>query len=140
LETHLTHLAGPGLTTTKYNSKGKKPANTAAKREADAKHAAWLKRQGLHPDQRDMARAVKGKHTNPMPNLKVDNSTPLGNNLYVDGARRTGVMANLHRESPEIQAAIIDKANRVDVGYNKGGLIYVTPGTDPTTLGSKSRR
>ena len=136
----MTHLAGPGLTTTKYSSKGRKLANTSAKREADAKHAAWLKKQGLHPDQRDMARAVKGKHKNAMPNLQVNNAVPLGNNLHVDGARRTGIMDKMHLESPEVQAAIMDKANRVDVGYNKGGLILVTPGMDPTTLGSKSRR
>ena len=133
-------LAGPGLTTTKYNGKGKKLANTAAKRKSTAEHDAWLRKQGLHPEQRDMARAVRGKHKNNMPDLHVDNAVPLGNNIYVDGARSTGVMANLHKESPETQAAILDKANRVDVGYNKGGLIYVTPGTDPTTLGSKSRR
>lgn len=133
-------LAGPGLTTTKYNGKGKKPANTAARRKATAEHNKWLRSQGLHPEQRDMARAINGHHKNEMPNLHVDNAVPLGNNLHVDGARITGVMANIHRESTETRAAILDKASRVDVGYNKGGLIYVTPGTDITTLGSRSRR
>ena len=136
----MTTLAHPALSTTKYNGKGKKPPDTAAKRKSTAEHDAWLRKQGLHPEQRDMARAVRGRHKNIMPNLRVENTVPLGNAIPVSGGFRTGIMDKMHLESPETQAAIMDKANRVDIGYNKGGLIYVTPGTDPTTLGSKSRR
>jgi hypothetical protein len=49
-------------------------------------------------------------------------------------------MANLHKESPEVQQAIMDKASRCLPLYNKGGYQYATPDTDMTMVGSKSRR
>ena len=134
------HMVGPYQTTTKYSGKGKKKPNTAAAREATAKHDAWLRKQGLHPEQRELVKAFKGKHTIDMPDLKVESNAPLGNNLAVKGGFRNGIMDNLHNETESVRQEILDKAKRVDIGYNKGGLIYVTPGTDPTTLGSKSRR
>ena len=49
-------------------------------------------------------------------------------------------MANLHKESAEVQQAIMDKASRCLPLYNKGGYQYATPDTDMTMTGSKSRR
>lgn len=60
----------------------------------------------------------------------------------------TGVLAktsimdpfNLRKESPEVQEAITAKSKRIAIAYNKGGYVYMTDDTDPTTLGSSERR
>ena len=49
-------------------------------------------------------------------------------------------MDNLHKETPETQKAILDKASRVMPLFNKGGLQYLTDGEDITQIGTKSRR
>lgn len=46
----------------------------------------------------------------------------------------------LAKESPATQAAIIAKSKRIAIAYNKGAYQYVTDETDPTGLGSRSRR
>lgn len=134
------HMVGPYLTTTKYSGKGKKNSNTAKAREATAKHDAWLRKQGLHPEQRDLAKAFKGKHKIDLPNLKVESSVPLGNNIAVKGGFRNGIMDNLHNESEAVQQEIMEKASRTEVAYNKGPIMYHSPNVDRTQLGSRSRR
>ena len=134
------HLEKAFLSTTNYGSKGKKPANTAKLRAATAKHEAWLKKQGLHPEQRELKKAFTGQFKFDIPDYSIEDTVPLGNNLHVDGGRKTGIMANLHKESKEVQQQIMDKASRCVPQYNKGGYAYTTPETDITTLGSKSRR
>ena len=47
---------------------------------------------------------------------------------------------NLQKESEEVREAIIAKSKRVAIAYNKGGYVYLTDDTDPTTLGSSERR
>jgi hypothetical protein len=134
------HMCGPGLTTTKYNGKSKKGPNTAAARKSKAKHEAWLREQGLHPEQLELRRAFKGQHRNELPNLSVNNPIPLGNNIAVNGGYRNGVLDNLHKETEVVRQQILDKANCVEMAYNKGPLMYHSPGTDRSQLGSKSRR
>lgn len=134
------HLEKPYMTTTKYGGKGKKAPNTAAAREAKAKHEAWLRKQGLHPEQRDLKRAVVGRLKQDLPDYRVESPVPLSNNIAVRGGFKTGVMANLHKEKPEVQKEIMDKASRCAPQYNKGGYAYTTPDTDITTIGSRSRR
>lgn len=135
------HLVGPYLTTTRYNSKRK--LNAKQKRSLE-EHNEWLRQRGLHPDQkalRDAAQKSKGvKPVNVIPDYKEGNrvSIPLSN--AVGNGFKTGVMENLHKEKPEVQKAILDKASRVMPLYNKGGLQYCTPDTDLTTVGTKSRR
>jgi hypothetical protein len=46
------------------------------------------------------------------------------------------IMNNLHKEKPEVQAKILEKAKRVAVPYNKGGYQYIDE-TDPKTFGRK---
>ena len=132
------HLVGPYLTTTRYNSKKKL---SAKEQRAKADHEAWLRKQGLHPDQLATRKAFKGtnKPQKNMPDYKVESTIPLSNTI-VDGGRARGIMVNLHKEKPEVQQAIVDKASRVMPLFNKGGLQYATPDTDMTTVGSKSRR
>lgn len=132
------HLVGPYMTTTRYNSK-KKKSGSAKLAEATAKHEQWLRDRGLHPEQRTLQRAFKGKHKNDIPDYTVrDNRVQLSNS--VGNGYKKGIMANLHKESPEVQKAIMDKASRCMPLYNKGGIQYATPGEDMTMVGTKSRR
>jgi hypothetical protein len=131
------HIVGPYMTTTRYNSKSRKVPNTASARKAKIKHDTWLRGQGLHPEQLELQKAFKGQHKNALPNLSVDNHTPLGNNLAVDGGYRNGVMDNLHKESPATQKEILAKANCVAPAFSKGAYQYITPGSDLTDIGKK---
>gem|GEM_PF-3589941 len=130
------HLVGPYMTTNKSKVKGKKLANTAAKRAADAAHDKWLMERGLHPSQRDLQRAFKGRYKVALPDLKVEENVPLSNKIDENGLAR-GVMHNLHKEKPEVQEAIMAKAKRIAPLYNKGGLQVITDNDDLTTLGKK---
>lgn len=140
------HLVGPYMSTTKYSSKGKKKPNTAAQRKADAEHDAWLRKRGLHPDQKPLRNAMRDAKgsISPVeaPNYRegIRSTVPLSNNIAVRGGFKTGVMENLHKEKPETQKAILDKASRCMPLYNKGGYQFATDGTDMKTVGSKSRR
>ena len=132
------HLVGPYLTTTRSNSK-KKKSNSKKLAEATAKHEEWLRKQGLHPEQRKLKKAsVGGNVRNSIPDYRVDKPLELSNGIG-NGYKR-GVLANLHKEKPEVQQAILEKASRCMPLFNKGGYQYATPETDMTTVGSKSRR
>jgi hypothetical protein len=132
------HLVGPYLTTTKYNSK-KKKSNSKRLAAATDKHNAWLRERGLHPEQRTLQKAFKGKHQNDLPDYSVQHNNIKLSNSIGNGYKK-GIMANLHKESPEVQQAILDKASRCMPLFNKGGYQFATPGTDMTMTGSKSRR
>ena len=131
------HLVGPYMTTTKYNSKGKKVANTERERKAKAEHDAWLRKQGLHPEQRSLKKAVASKRVHDIPDYRADlrNTVPLGNTI--GNGYQTGVMVNLHKESPETQKEILAKAKRLAPAYSKGAYQYITPGSDIADLGKK---
>ena len=132
------HLVGPYMTTTRYNSK-KKKSGSAKLAEATAKHEQWLRKQGLHPEQRTLQRAFKGRYQNDIPDYTVTRHTAELSNGIGNGFKK-GIMANLHKETPEVQQAIMEKASRCVPLYNKGGYQYATPDTDMTMVGSKSRR
>ena len=132
------HLEKAFLTTTRYGSK-KKTSNSKRLAEATAKHNAWLRERGLHPEQRTLQKAFKGKYQNDLPDYTVsDNRVQLSNS--VGNGFKKGIMANLHKESAAVQREILDKASRCMPLYNKGGLQYATPGEDMTQVGTKSRR
>ena len=47
------HLVGPYMTTTVYSRKKSKPKNkTQAQLQSEAKHEKYLRKMGVHPDQR----------------------------------------------------------------------------------------
>ena len=127
------HLVGPYLTTTRYNGKKKKSAKQI---KADAEHAAWLKKRGLD---RSTVKATVEK-TKPRAEMPKYEYTKVEYSNVVGSGTQSGVMANLHKEAPHVQKAILDKASRVMPLYNKGGLQYCTPDTDLKTVGTKSRR
>lgn len=128
------HLVGPYLTTTRYNGKVKL---NAKQRRAQEEHEAWLKKQGIGTKTKTEKRVAS---PNSIPDYRADqrSTVPLGNTI--GNGYKNGIMENLHKEAPEVQKAILDKAKRIEVAYNKGPAMYITPGTDITQLGSKSRR
>ena len=132
------HLVGPYLTTTKYNSK-KKKSGSAKLAEATAKHEQWLRKQGLHPEQRTLQRAFKGRYQNDIPDYTVTRHTAELSNGIGNGYKK-GMMANLHKETPEVQRAVMEKAARTTMAYNKGPIQYFSPESDKTNIGSMSRR
>jgi hypothetical protein len=132
------HLLGPAYTTTRYNGKSRK-SKSQRLAQATAKHDEWLRARGLHPEQRDLQRAYRGKHQNDIPDYTVTRHSAELSNGIGNGFKK-GIMANLHKESPEVQQQILDKASRCLPLYNKGGYQYATEGTDMKMVGSKSRR
>ena len=132
------HLVGPYMTTTRYNSKKKKSGSTKLAK-ATAKHEQWLRKQGLHPEQRTLQRAFKGRYHNDIPDYTITRHTAELSNGIGNGYKK-GMMANLHKESPEVQQAIMEKAARTTMAYNKGPIQYFSPESDKTNLGSQSRR
>ena len=132
------HLAPVFVTTTRYNSKNKK-SKSAKAIQASAKHDAWLRERGLHPEQRDLQRAFKGKYVNSIPDYTVTRHSAELSNGIGNGYKK-GIMANLHKESPEVQRAVMEKAARTTMAYNKGPIQYFSPESDKTNLGSQSRR
>ena len=132
------HLVGPYLTTTKYGSK-KKKSNSKRLAESEAKHNAWLAKQGLTPNQVKLKKEFVGNvRINTRPDLTTSNPYQLSNS--VGNGYKKGIMENLHKEAPEVQKEIMLKASRCMPLFNKGGLQYATPGEDMTQVGSKSRR
>jgi hypothetical protein len=132
------HLVGPYLTTTKYSSK-KKKSNSKRLAESEAKHNAWLAKQGLTPNQLKLKKEFVGNvRINTRPDLTTSNPYQLSNS--VGNGFKKGIMENLHKEAPEVQKEIMLKASRCMPLFNKGGLQYATPGEDMTQVGSKSRR
>jgi hypothetical protein len=132
------HLVGPYLTTTKYGSK-KKKSNSKRLAESEAKHNAWLAKQGLTPNQLKLKKEFVGNvRINNRPDLTTSNPYQLSNS--VGNGYKKGIMENLHKEAPEVQKEIMLKASRCMPLFNKGGLQYLTPGEDVTQVGSKSRR
>ena len=102
--------------------------------QAKAEHEAWLKKNGVHPDQLKH----KPKTRNTFPSYKTEKAHL--SNTIVDGGHNKSIMANLYKESEVVQRKILEKAKRIDMAYNKGGLVYVTDGMDIKTMGARSRR
>ena len=133
------HLEKAFLTTTRYNSKKKKKSNSKRLAESEAKHNAWLAKQGLTPNQVKLKKEFVGNvRINTRPDLTTSNPYQLSNS--VGNGFKKGIMENLHKEAPEVQKEIMLKASRCMPLFNKGGLQYLTPGEDVTQVGSKSRR
>lgn len=123
-------LMKPYFTTTKM---GRSTKPSAKQVQAKAEHEAWLRRNGVHPEQLTKAKL----HKNALPSYKTDQSQL--SNTIVDGGRAKGIMANLHKEPIHVQKQIMAKVASVTPLYNKGGL-QVAVKSDGNCLGSRSRR
>ena len=129
------HLVGPYLTTTKYGSK-KKKSNSKRLAESEAKHNAWLAKQGLTPNQLKLKKEFVGNvRINIKPDLTTSNPYQLSNS--VGNGYKKGIMENLHKESLEVQKEIMAKAARTAPAYSKGAYQYITPGADLSDVGKK---
>jgi cytochrome c1 len=76
--------------------------------------------------------------------LKVDRSTKEHDSHSViagpaSATANRSIMANLHKESEETRAAILDKAARVMPLYNKGGLQLLSKSDDLKALNKVAR-
>lgn len=106
-------------------------------------HDKWLRARGLAPDQiaarKDRSYASRAFLRSYADGLKVDRSSSryasLSTRATVDACADRSIMARLHRESPEVQRAILDKAKRTAPAYSKGGYQYITD--SPHDLGKK---
>lgn len=127
------HLERAFITTTRYSSKGKKVPNTSSQRSAREKHEQWLRSQGLALDQL----SKKERQVTALPDYKVKENAKLGNNIAVKGGFKNGVMDNLHKETPAVQRAILEKAKRTAPAYSKGAYQYITDGANLSDLGKK---
>lgn len=125
------HLVGPYLTTSRYNGKTKL---NAKQRRALEEHEAWLKKQGIGSKTKTEKR-VASPHEIPDYRAGSRGAVPLGNNI--GNGYQTGVMVNLHKESPATQKEILAKAKRLAPAYSKGAYQYITPGSDVVDLGKK---
>lgn len=118
------------------SGKGKKPANTAAQRKANAEHEAWLRSKGLHPSQVEKRKSnFKIEKVEVAPPSKPP--VQLSNNLKVKGGFKRSIMDHLDEESPETRKAILDKASRLAPAYSKGAYQYISPGTELSDIGKK---
>jgi hypothetical protein len=130
------HLEKAFLTTTRYSSKKKKKSNSKRLAESEAKHNAWLAKQGLTPNQVKLKKEFVG---NVRVNIKSDltTSNPYQLSNSVGNGFKKGIMENLHKEAPEVQKEIMAKANRTAPAYSKGAYQYITPGADLSDIGRK---
>ena len=128
------HLAPVYLSTTKV---GRKSKSSRSKRLAKStvEHDKWLKDRGLHPSQRDLQRAFKGRYNHELPDLKVDSPYELSNRI--GNGFKNGIMDNLHRESPQVRKQILEKASQCAPLYSKGAYQYITRETSPHDIGKK---
>jgi len=101
--------------------------------QAKAEHEAWLKKNGVHPDQLKH----KPKSKNIITVFKKEEARL--SNTIVDGGRNKSIMANLYKESKATQEKIMAKVATTTQLYNKGGYGVAVP-TDGNILGSRSRR
>lgn len=125
------HLVGPYLTTSRYN--GKTKLNAKQKRALE-EHEEWMRKKGIGTKTKTEKRSA---NPNSIPDYREGSraSVPLSNKL--GNGYQTGVMVNLHKESPETQKEILAKAKRLAPAYSKGAYQYITPGSDVVDLGKK---
>jgi len=105
-------------------------------------HDKWLRKNNLHPDQlkkRKKALDANSWRSEYAESLRVDRSNYVSGGMEgsSDSCAVRGVMANLHKETPEVQKAILDKAKRTAPAFSKGGYQYITDASDIADLGKK---
>ena len=100
-------MVGPYLTTTRYNSKKKKPNSKQLK--AQAEHDKWLRKQGVHPDQL-AAKKRKDVSINSIPDYregarglptsdKICGHGPAKESMVYSGERQLLGIATMHKSN-----------------------------------------
>jgi len=130
------HMVHPGLTTLRTDNKRKKL--TAKQQKAKEDHDAWLRKQGLHPDQL-AARAGKKRPSKLEFTLTLDDSSPKCGNGFAPGGYKKSVFDSqwqrtydddpllAEREADALKKAEALKSQLAPL-YNKGPIQVVTPG------------
>ena len=109
------HLVGPWMTTTQYNRKNKKTKN---KRElaAQAEHDAWLRKQGVHPEQlkKALPHDAKGRRlgVGSMPSYKSDTVTAELSNSVGNGFAKH---ENTYTGDEIVGIGVMHKSNAVPI-------------------------
>lgn len=125
------HLVHPGLTTLNGKNK-KKPSAKQLKAKAD--HDAWLRKQGLHPDQLSARIAKKPNKLNL--ELVKDKSGQECSNGFAPGGFKKSVFDSrwqktyddpymAEREEAALKKAEAKKTNIMQT-YNKGPVMYAS--------------
>ena len=108
-------MVGPYLTTTRYNSKKKKP--NAKQLKAQAEHDKWLRKNGVHPDQL-AARKHKGVSINSIPDYKKGaRGLPTSDKICGHGPAKEGNTYSGERQLLGI--ATMHKSNMVPIFADK---------------------
>lgn len=121
------HMVHPGLTTLNTGKNKKKPS--IKQQRAAAKHDAWLRSQGLHPDQLSVRKDPKPGRLRA--SLSVDKTGPQCNNGFAPGGAKKSLFDSkwkktyeddpllAEREENALKKAEALKANLMPL-YNKG--------------------
>jgi len=110
------------------------------KSQSTKQHEEYLLRMGCHPNQLKDKKALDNNWAATYSkNMKFEGNTynSAGMSGNSDSCAKRGVLVNLHKETEVVRKEILEKANRIQPLYNKGGLQYVTDGTDLHDVGKK---
>ena len=108
-------MVGPYLTTTRYNSKKKKP--NAKQLKAQAEHDKWLRKNGVHPDQL-AAKKHKDVSINSIPNYREDaRGLPTSDKICGHGPAKESMTYSGERQLLGI--ATMHKSNMVPIFADK---------------------
>lgn len=118
------------FTTTNLNTKKVTP-------KRNTKHEEFIKKmtKGMRKDTKLLNKQFRDQYREDMKVTPKYES--LGTFGEADSCAKKDIMTNLHKESPEVQKQILEKAARTAPGWNKSGYMYITDGMDPKTLGKK---
>ena len=108
-------MVGPYLTTTRYNSKKKKP--NAKQLKAQAEHDKWLRKNGVHLDQL-AAKKHKGVSINSIPDYKEGaRGLPTSDKICGHGPQKESMTYSGERQLLGI--ATMHKSNMVPIFADK---------------------
>jgi hypothetical protein len=138
------HMVHAGLNTTNDRPRKKKP--TPQQQKAKAEHEAWLRTQGLHPDQLAAKPQPKSKKLSSWKG-PVAPGVPCSNTVVDGGAVRSvfeGHWRDQYKDDPlmaEREKIALAKAEELKKNlmpiYNKGPVQVVTPGLSPKDFGKR---
>lgn len=137
------HMVNPGLSLINTKKNKKKP--NAAQLRAKAEHEAWLRKNGVHPDQL----SARPKKTAKLQlNLAVDRTGPQVSNGFANAGMKRSIWDSqwqrtyeddplmAEREALALQQADALKADLVPL-YNKGPIQLKPRGLGMTELGKR---
>jgi len=138
------HMVHPGLTTLNTRKTKKKPS--VKQQQVTAKHDAWLRAQGVHPEQ--LAMRKDSKPNKLQLNLSVDRSGPQCNNGFAPAGAKNSVFDSqwkkTYDDDPSMAAreeTALKKAEaktkRIAPAYSKGAYQYITSTDSLQDIGKK---